>query len=83
MLIESSGVKVMSRIPVSSTSSRGSASAEREIPVIIDALLRGYKDDVDILTLSLGEADGFSESAVAVAASRIAKTGKVITIAGA
>ncbi|KAF9650862.1 subtilisin-like protease [Thelephora ganbajun] len=52
-----------------------------EDPVIIEALLRGYKGGLDILTLSLGGANGFSEAAASVVASRIAKTGKVITIA--
>ena len=49
--------------------------------VIIDALLRGYKDGNDILTLSLGGADGWTESSSAVVASRIAGLGKVVTIA--
>jgi len=53
-----------------------------EIPVIIDALLRGYKDGLDILTLSIGSPNGFSETPGAVVASRIAKTGKIITISG-
>jgi len=38
---------------------------------------------MDILNLSLGGANGFSESPTAVVASRIAKAGKVVTISGA
>ena len=53
-----------------------------EFLVIIDALLRGYSDGLDILTLSLGGADGFSEAASAVVASRLVEQGKIITIAG-
>ena len=49
--------------------------------VIIDALLRGVKDGQDILTLSLGGADGWTSGAGSVVASRIARTGKVVTIA--
>jgi len=54
-----------------------------EIPVIMEALIRGYNDSMDILTLSLGEPNGFSESQVSVVASKIAKTGVVVTVAGA
>lgn len=49
--------------------------------VIIDALLRGYTDGMDILTLSLGGVSGFIESSSSVVASRIAGKGKVVTIA--
>ncbi|KAJ7282906.1 subtilisin-like protease [Mycena rebaudengoi] len=49
--------------------------------VIIDALLRGVKDGADILTLSLGGTDGWTESAGSVVSSRIAGTGKIVTIA--
>ncbi|RDB16703.1 Minor extracellular protease vpr [Hypsizygus marmoreus] len=49
--------------------------------VIVDALLLGVKDGQDILTLSLGGADGWTESSSAVVASRIAATGKIVTIA--
>ena len=52
------------------------------IPVVIDAILRGHKDGLDTLTLSFGSPNGFSGSAIALVASRIAKTGKVITSAG-
>lgn len=49
--------------------------------VIIDALIRAYDDNVDVLTLSLGGTDGWTEGAASVVASRIADTGKVVTIA--
>ena len=49
--------------------------------VIIEALLLGLKDGNDILTLSLGGPDGWTESSSAVVASRIAGLGKVVTIA--
>ncbi|PBK95398.1 pyrolysin [Armillaria gallica] len=49
--------------------------------VIIDALIMGYKDGQDILTLSLGGAAGWTESTSSVVASRIAATGKIVTIA--
>jgi hypothetical protein len=49
--------------------------------VLVEALLMGFKDGQDILTLSLGGADGWTESSSAVVASRIAALGKVVTIA--
>lgn len=49
--------------------------------IIIEALLRGVSDGNDILTMSLGGADGWTESSSAVVSSRIAATGKIITIA--
>ncbi|KAK0194981.1 subtilisin-like protease [Armillaria mellea] len=49
--------------------------------VIIDALIIGYTDGQDILTLSLGGAAGWTESASSVVASRIAATGTIVTIA--
>jgi hypothetical protein len=53
----------------------------RSPTVIIDALLRGYNDGMDILTLSLGGADGWIEGPSGVVASRLADKGKVVTIA--
>lgn len=41
----------------------------------------GFKDGQDILTLSLGGADGWTESSSAVVASRLVDRGKVVTIA--
>ncbi|KAG5633908.1 hypothetical protein DXG03_006527, partial [Asterophora parasitica] len=52
-----------------------------EDDVIIDALLRGFQEGQDILTLSLGVSRGWSESSAAVVASRIAALGIVVTIA--
>ncbi|EPQ55564.1 subtilisin-like protease [Gloeophyllum trabeum ATCC 11539] len=49
--------------------------------IIIDALLRGYSDGMDILTLSLGGVEGWTESSSSVVASRIADQGRVVTIA--
>lgn len=49
--------------------------------IITEALLRGYSDGMDILTLSLGGVNGWSESSSGVVASRIADKGKVVTIA--
>ncbi|KAG7098360.1 hypothetical protein E1B28_000318 [Marasmius oreades] len=48
---------------------------------IIDALLLAVKDGQDIITLSLGGPDGWTESSSSVVASRIADSGKVVTIA--
>jgi hypothetical protein len=39
------------------------------------------EDGQDILTLSLGEVDGWTESSSSVVASRIAASGKVVTVA--
>ncbi|KAK7692411.1 hypothetical protein QCA50_004036 [Cerrena zonata] len=49
--------------------------------VIIEALLRGVSEGQDILTMSLGGSDGWTESSAAVVSSRIADTGKIVTIA--
>ena len=49
--------------------------------VIVQALLRGVKERQDILTMSLGGADGWTESSSSVISSRIAATGKIVTIA--
>ncbi|KAH6906334.1 peptidase [Coprinopsis sp. MPI-PUGE-AT-0042] len=49
--------------------------------VIIAALFRGVSDGADILTLSLGGAHGWTASASAAVASRIAESGKIVTIA--
>ncbi|KAK0476786.1 pyrolysin [Armillaria novae-zelandiae] len=49
--------------------------------VIIDALLQGYRDGMDILTLSLGGVNGWTEGTASVVASRIAEKGIVVTIA--
>ncbi|KAL4251463.1 Alkaline protease 1 [Abortiporus biennis] len=49
--------------------------------IIVEALLRGVSDGQDILTMSLGGSDGWTESSSAVLSSRIAATGKIVTIA--
>ena len=48
---------------------------------MIEALLRGVKDGMDILTMSIGGADGWSSSSSAVVADRISQQGKIVTIA--
>nr|VWP00760.1 Chitin synthase [Ganoderma boninense] len=49
--------------------------------IIVEALLQGYKDGNDILTLSLGGSDGWTESSSSVVSSRIAAAGRIVTIA--
>ncbi|KAF7357681.1 Minor extracellular protease vpr [Mycena venus] len=49
--------------------------------VIVDGLLMGVKAGMDILTMSLGGSDGWSESTGSVVSSRIAASGKIVTIA--
>ncbi|KAH9484892.1 Minor extracellular protease vpr [Psilocybe cubensis] len=49
--------------------------------ILVEALLQGVKDGQDILTLSLGGADGWTEGTATVVASRIAGAGKIVTIA--
>lgn len=43
--------------------------------------MMAYKDNPDILTLSIGEPSGWNESITNVVASRIALSGKVVTVA--
>ena len=49
--------------------------------VIVEALLKGATDGMDILTLSLGSLRGWSSTSTAVVADRIAKSGIIITAA--
>uniref|UniRef100_A0A0W0EWX6 Putative pyrolysin n=1 Tax=Moniliophthora roreri TaxID=221103 RepID=A0A0W0EWX6_MONRR len=49
--------------------------------IIVDALLRGVADGQDILTLSIGQPDGWTEGTTSVVASRIAANGTVVTVA--
>ncbi|CAE6492056.1 unnamed protein product, partial [Rhizoctonia solani] len=49
--------------------------------VLIASLLRAYKDGNDIITLSLGGPDGWTEAVSGVVASRIAEAGRIVTIA--
>ncbi|CAK5265382.1 unnamed protein product [Mycena citricolor] len=50
-------------------------------PVIIQALLMGYNAGMDILTMSLGGPDGWTEGAASVVSSRISSAGRIVTIA--
>ncbi|CAE6533031.1 unnamed protein product [Rhizoctonia solani] len=49
--------------------------------ILIDSLLRAYNDGNDIITLSLGGPDGWTEAVSGVVASRIADAGRIVTIA--
>jgi subtilisin family serine protease len=49
--------------------------------VLVDSLLRANKDGNDIITLSIGGPSGWTEAASSVVASKIAASGKVVTIA--
>lgn len=51
------------------------------IIVIVEALLRGVSDGMDILTMSLGGAAGWTEGTSTVVSSRISAQGKIVTIA--
>ncbi|PPR04383.1 hypothetical protein CVT26_004221 [Gymnopilus dilepis] len=49
--------------------------------ILVQALLTGVKEGQDILTMSLGGADGWTEGTSSVVSSRIAGQGKIVTIA--
>ncbi|QRV93660.1 pyrolysin [Ceratobasidium sp. AG-Ba] len=49
--------------------------------ILIDSLLRAYKDGNDVITLSIGGPDGWTEAVSGVVASRIADAGRIVTIA--
>jgi hypothetical protein len=49
--------------------------------VIISALLRANSDGMDVITLSLGGADGWTTGSSSVVASRLSAAGKVVTLA--
>ncbi|KAJ6594234.1 subtilisin-like protease [Mycena capillaripes] len=49
--------------------------------VIVDGLIMGVKAGMDILTMSLGGSDGWTEGTATVVSSRIAASGKIVTIA--
>ncbi|KIY47274.1 pyrolysin [Fistulina hepatica ATCC 64428] len=53
---------------------------ETQDDIIIEALLTGFNDGLDIMSLSLGGVEGWSEGAASVVASRIAETGVILTI---
>jgi len=48
--------------------------------IVIQAMMRAYQDDVDVLNLSLGELSGWTNGALAVVASRLARKGVVVTV---
>ncbi|KAF7554792.1 hypothetical protein G7Z17_g2677 [Cylindrodendrum hubeiense] len=48
--------------------------------IIIEAMLRAFEDDVDVITISIGGRGGWANSVWAVVASRIADEGVVMTI---
>ncbi|KAG8754498.1 hypothetical protein FRC11_006619, partial [Ceratobasidium sp. 423] len=49
--------------------------------ILIDSLLRAYKDGNDVITLSLGGPNGWTGAVSGVIASRIAEKGRIVTIA--
>ncbi|KAG9098284.1 hypothetical protein FS749_004226 [Ceratobasidium sp. UAMH 11750] len=49
--------------------------------LFVDALVRAQQDGNDIITLSLGTKSGWTESVASVVASRIARTGRIVTVA--
>ncbi|KAL4251464.1 Alkaline protease 1 [Abortiporus biennis] len=49
--------------------------------ILVEALLRGVSEGQDILTMSIGGCDGWTESSAAVVSSRISASGKIVTIA--
>ncbi|TFK92708.1 subtilisin-like protease [Polyporus arcularius HHB13444] len=49
--------------------------------VLLEALLQGVKDGNNILTMSLGGPDGWTEGTTSVVSSRIAASGRIVTIA--
>ena len=52
------------------------------ILVTTEALLRAYRDGMDVINLSLGGPDGFSQAPAAVVASRIAQNGTIVVASG-
>ncbi|KAF9488779.1 pyrolysin [Pleurotus eryngii] len=49
--------------------------------LIVGALIRAYNDGMDVITLSLGGVDGWTEGMGSVVASRIASHGRVVIVA--
>lgn len=49
--------------------------------VLVDAIIRAYSDGNDVITMSLGGPAGWTESVSSVVSSRVAKTGRIVTIA--
>ena len=50
---------------------------------MIEAILRAYRDGVDIINLSLGTRTGFSQDPLSLVANRIAEKGIVVVVSGA
>ncbi|CAE6448675.1 unnamed protein product [Rhizoctonia solani] len=48
--------------------------------IVIDSLLRAYNDGNDVITISLGGVDGWTESPSGVIASKIVEKGRIVTI---
>jgi subtilisin family serine protease len=49
--------------------------------LLVDAMLLAYTQGADVINLSIGGADGWTDSTASAVASRIAKMGKVLSIA--
>ncbi|KAG8946884.1 hypothetical protein FRC04_011311 [Tulasnella sp. 424] len=49
--------------------------------IVVQAMMRAYKDGNDIINLSLTDRSGWSESVLSVIADRIARKGKIVTAA--
>ncbi|KAH8922586.1 subtilisin-like protein [Atractiella rhizophila] len=49
--------------------------------LIIEAMIRAFRDGADILSLSLGGASGWTESADSLVADRISKLGRIVVVA--
>ncbi|PVF96577.1 subtilisin-like protein [Serendipita vermifera] len=47
--------------------------------IVVDALMKAYKDGNDVITMSLGSPSGWASSTTGVVASRIARKGRVVT----
>ncbi|KAJ3557998.1 hypothetical protein NP233_g11597 [Leucocoprinus birnbaumii] len=59
----------------------GCAGPSTTDDILVEAMLLGFSEGQDILTLSIGGADGWTESVSSVVASRLVKRGKIVTIA--
>ncbi|KAG8737461.1 hypothetical protein FRC10_008164 [Ceratobasidium sp. 414] len=49
--------------------------------ILLEAMMRAYNDGNDIITMSLGGPEGWTEGVTAVVASKIADQGRIVTIA--
>ncbi|KAJ7045889.1 subtilisin-like protease, partial [Mycena alexandri] len=54
---------------------------ELRLPVIVDGMLMAVQAGVDVITMSIGGSSGWTEGTSSVVASRIAASGKIVTIA--